>query len=89
MAALNNLAYRISLAGKADAAIALVTEALELAQRIGDRHREAALYNHLADLHHRSGYTTESEAAQLAAVRIFSDLEPGELEPEIWLLSQW
>ena len=89
MAALNSLAYRIGRAGNEAEAVTLVEEALELAQRIGDRHREAALHNHLADLYHRKGDDDASEQALLAAVRLFADLEPGSMEPEVWLLSQW
>jgi len=89
MAALNSLAYSTGRAGHIDDAVALVEEALGLAQHIGDRHREAALYNHLADLHHAAGRTPEAEQSLVEAVRLFADLESNEPEPELWLLAQW
>ena len=56
VAALNNLALACGRAGEADAAIALTSSGrCELCPEQGDRHREAALHNNLADLLHRGG----------------------------------
>jgi hypothetical protein len=57
---------------------------------LGDRHREAALRNHLADLLHAAGRGEEAMAELKAAVTIFAEVgEEGKLEPEIWKLSEW
>ena len=42
-------------------AVRLIEEAIEIAVRTENRHREAALHNHLADLHHRAGREPEAE----------------------------
>ena len=57
----------------------------------GDRHREAALENNLADLHHAAGHTDESMAHLKRAVAIFSDVGADEAArlPEIWKLASW
>lgn len=89
MAALNNQAHRISQTGEIDAAVDLVEDAIAIAARTGHRHREAALHNHLADLHHLAGNRQDAEAALTAAVTIFADVDSGAWEPEVWLLSQW
>ena len=57
---------------------------------VGDRHREAALHNRLADLLHAAGREEEAMAELKAAVAIFAEVgEQGKLEPEIWKLSEW
>ena len=89
LASLNSLAYAVAGRGDIEAAVALVTEALELAEAVGDRHRKAALFNHLADLHHRAGREKDSRVALTEAVRLFSDLQPDAWEPEVWLLTRW
>jgi hypothetical protein len=66
-----------------------VEEAIRIAQRTGHRHREAALWNHLADLHHRAGRENEARDALNRAVSLFADIDSGELEPELWLLTRW
>ncbi len=55
MAALNNQALLHTAAGADQPAVDLIEEAIQIAARTGNRHREAALHNHLADIHHRSG----------------------------------
>ena len=89
MAALNSLAYAFAGDDDVDGAVGLVEEGITLARDIGDRHREAALLNHLADLHHRAGNTAESRAAQTEAVRLFAGIQPDSWEPEVWLLTRW
>jgi hypothetical protein len=54
-AALNNLALVAREAGDLNRALSLTEEALALRAAEGDRHREAALENNLADLHHAAG----------------------------------
>lgn len=89
MAALNALAYSYASTGEDEEALQLVEEALRIADAIGDRHRGAALHNHLADLHHRAGRTELAEASLTRAVALFSEIEPGSWEPEVWLLTRW
>jgi tetratricopeptide (TPR) repeat protein len=89
MAALNNKAALLSEDGGTEAAVTLVEEAIGIAQRTGHRHREAALWNHLADLHHRAGREAEARDALNRAVSLFADIDSGDLEPELWLLSRW
>lgn len=89
MACLNTLAYDAARRDDTDRALALIAEALDLAGRVGDRHREAALYNHLADLHHRVGRDADAHEALAEAVRRFADIQPGGWEPEVWLLTHW
>ena len=55
MAALNNLALVERAAGNLAEALELTREALALCAAQGDRHREAALHNNLADLLHAAG----------------------------------
>jgi DNA-binding SARP family transcriptional activator/Tfp pilus assembly protein PilF len=89
MAALNNKAVLVSDGGDHDAAIEHVREAVAIAERTGHRHREAALWNHMADLHHRAGRERESQDALTRAVSLFADVDAGDPEPELWLLSRW
>ena len=90
MAALNNLALAHRATGQLEAAIAYTRTALALCARQGDRHREAALHNNLADLLHLDGQPTEAMDHLKRAVAIFAEVgEPGTLEPEIWKLVSW
>jgi hypothetical protein len=70
-------------------AIRHLEEAVAMAERTGHRHREAALWNHIADIHHRAGRQKESREALTRAVSLFADVTSGDLEPELWLLSRW
>jgi len=91
VAALNSLALVRAAAGDPEAAIPLTEEALRLCERQGDRHRQAALENNLADLLHATGRPDEAMEHLKRAVAIFADVggRPGELEPEIWMLVEW
>lgn len=89
MAALNNKAILLSEERDSPKAVELVEEAIGIADRTGHRHREAALWNHLADLHHRAGREPEARDALNRAVSLFADIDSGEFEPEVWLLSRW
>jgi len=60
--------------------------------RWGDRHREAALRNNLADLMRQAGEEAQSMAHLKQAVAISAEIgEPGVLptNPEIWKLAEW
>lgn len=89
MAALNSKAWLVAQAGDVDTARGLVEEAIAIAAATGHRHREAALINHLADLHHQAGREDEAEKTLTSAVAIFAEIDSGEREPELWLLSHW
>ena len=91
VAALNNLARVYGASGAIDNALALLEQALALCVRQGDRHREAALYNHRADLLHRAGREEEAMSNLKAAVAIYAEigLESGDWQPEIWKLTEW
>jgi tetratricopeptide (TPR) repeat protein len=89
MAALNNMALLVSDRGDHDRAIGHLEEAIAIAERTGHRHREAALWNHLADLHHRSGRESNARDSLNRAVSLFAEVDAGDFEPELWLLSRW
>ena len=73
-----------------DEALRLAETALELCVASGDRHREAALHNNLADLLHAACREHESMAHLKRAVELFAEIgERDELQPEIWKLVEW
>ncbi len=90
-AALNNLALVHRDAENYQAAAGLAQEALALCVRLGDRHREAALRNHLADIYHAAGEEHKAMGYLKQAVEIFAEIgmEAGDLQPEIWKLTEW
>ncbi len=65
--------------------------ALALGVAVGDRHREAALHNNLADLLHAAGRREEAMAQLKQAVVIFAEIgmAAGDARPEIWKLTEW
>ena len=91
VAALNNLALAERDAGELDRALELTGRARELCAAYGDRHREAALENNLADLHHAAGRDEEAMTHLKRAVAIFAEVGADEATrlPEIWKLVSW
>ena len=91
VAALNNLALASAESGQADRALELLQTALTLCTSQGDRHREAALHNNLADLLHRAGQSEASMSHLKHAVTIFAEIgeEMEAMQPEIWKLVEW
>jgi DNA-binding SARP family transcriptional activator len=91
VAALNNLALACARERDDGRAIELTERALRLCSEQGDRHREAALHNNLADLFHRGGHPEASMAHLKQAVAIFAEIggEDGEMQPEVWKLVEW
>ena len=91
MAALQNLAMVCWHDGEIDESRCLVGEALELSVAHGDRHREAALHNTLADLLHVSGAEEEAMKHLKRAVAIYAEIgvESGAVRPEVWKLTDW
>ena len=90
-AALNNLALTHGREDRIEEAIDAARQALDVAGPLGDRHREAALHNNLADLLHAAGQETEAMDHLKRAVALFAEVgsEPGSMEPAIWKLTQW
>ncbi len=91
VAALNTLALISADEGDLDRAMVLTREALARCERQGDRHRQAALENNLADLLQATGREDEAMEHLKRAVGLFAEVggRPGELEPEIWKLVEW
>lgn len=89
MGVLNALAHNLAQSGQDTEPVHLVREALDIAARIGDRHRRGALFNHLADLHHRAGRRADAEAAVTESVKLLVEVEPGSWQPEVWMLTRW
>ena len=91
IAAVNNLALVYADEGKFDDSIRLTQEALADCIRLGDRHREAALRNHLSDRLHANGEENKAMQQLKLAVEIFAEIgtQAGELQPEIWKLTEW
>ena len=88
---MNNLALAWAGSEETDRAIELAEEALALCASQGDRHREAAILNNLADLFHGAGRTEEAMARLEQAVKNFAEIgaDAGAMQPEIWKLAEW
>ena len=69
----------------------LTRQALELCVAVGDRHREAALHNNLADLLHDAGAEEQAMEELKRAVGAFADIGTDEEERDagIWRLVRW
>ena len=91
IAALNSLALVQADLGQRARAVELTREALTLCEHQGDRHRQAALENNLADLLRAEGRKDEAMEHLKRAVTIFAEVggQPDELQPEIWMLIEW
>jgi tetratricopeptide (TPR) repeat protein len=91
IAALNNLALTESVGGQVGPAQEHFSTALVLCKTYGDRHREAALHNNLADLLHQIGDEEGAMVELKTAVAIYAEIggRPGSWQPEIWKLTEW
>ncbi len=103
IAALNNLSLSYADMGDLERAIEFASQALTLCAALGDRHREAALHNNLADLYHTAGLEEHSMAHLKQAVIIFAEVNRAGMDevaapaseladrshPEIWKLTEW
>jgi DNA-binding SARP family transcriptional activator/tetratricopeptide (TPR) repeat protein len=85
------LALVMAADGDVDAAVAQAESAIERCRRIGDRHLEAAVENHLADLLNDAGRRDASMEHLKRAVALFAEVGDGapEREPGIWSLAAW
>ncbi len=91
IAALTALALTLAGGGAVDEAVAAMTEAIEACRRIGDRHLEAAVENHLSDLLHDAGREDAAMDHLKRAVALFAEVGEGgpERDPGIWRLAAW
>lgn len=90
-AALNNLSLALMDLNRLDEAETFNWQAMQISVQVGDRHREAALLNNLADIHHAAGREAQSLEALKRAVLIFAEIgvDGTEMKPEIWKLTAW
>jgi len=91
IAALTALGLALAAAGSVDEGVVAVTSAIETCRRIGDRHLEAAVENHLADLLHDAGHEDDAMFHLKRAVALFAEIGEGapERDPGIWALAAW
>ncbi len=91
IAASTALALTLAADGSVDAGIAAATAAIDACRRIGDRHLEAAVENHLADICHAAGRPDELMLHLKRAVALFAEIGEAMPEPEpgIWALAAW
>lgn len=91
VAALNNLALVHGGSGEIEQAIERTETALALCTSMGDRHREAALHNNLADLLHAADRSEEAMSHLKQAVAIYAEIgvDAGNVQPDIWKLTEW
>ena len=89
IAAQVGLALALAGRGDVDEAVRAGEEAAVTCRRIGDRHLEAAVENHLADLLHEAGKDDEAMPHQRRAVEAFAEVggDPADRDPGIWMLS--
>lgn len=85
------LALTLASDGAVEDAVATAETAIEVCRRIGDRHLEAAVENHLADLLHGVGRDDEAMIHLKSAAALFAEIGEGEpeREPGIWSLAAW
>ena len=91
IAAMTALALVLAADGEVDAALAVADDAIASCRRIGDRHLEAAVENHVADILHEAGRPDDSMTHLKRAVALFADVGDPALErdPGIWALAAW
>ena len=89
IAALTGLALAMAASGDVDGALDKGAQAVAACRRIGDRHLEAAVENHLADLLHAAGRDEEALEHLRRSVEAFSEFDgdPADPDPGIWMLS--
>lgn len=91
IAGLTALALALAADGSVEEATETAATAIEACRRIGDRHLEAAVENHLADMLHEAGRSDDSMIHLKRAVALFAEVGDGPLErdPGIWALAAW
>jgi len=91
IAAVTALALAMAADGALDSAVETAAAAIEACRRIGDRHLEAAVENHLADVLHGAGREEAAMDHLKRAVALFAEVGEGapERDPGIWALAAW
>ena len=91
IAAMTALAMTLAAVGSVDEAVAMAAGAIEACRRIGDRHLEAAVENHIADLLHAGGREDAALEHLRRAVEAFAEVggDPADPDPGIWMLVAW
>ena len=91
MAARNNLALVYADKGEFLLGLEAARAALEISVARGDRHREAALLNNIADLLQATGQTEAAITHVKQSVAIYAEIgvDADEYQPEIWKLVEW
>jgi tetratricopeptide (TPR) repeat protein len=91
VSAANGLARVERASGDLSRAEALLRGAVTRCVAIGDRHREAALRDQLAQVLHQGGRPAEAMDELKQAVAIFADIgvEGGSIQTEVWRLTEW
>ena len=89
IAALVALAMAEAAGGALDAGVAHGEAAVAACRRIGDRHLEAAVENHLADMLHATGREADAMIHLRRAVEAFAEIggDPADPDPGIWMLA--
>ena len=89
ISALAALALAEAFGGSVEAGLAHAEAAIAECRRIGDRHLEAAVENHAADLLHEAGRDEEALVHLRRAVEAFAEVggSPPDPDPGIWMLS--
>jgi len=75
--------------GHIDEALVEAEAALGLGVQHGDRHREAALHDHVADLLHLAGRDSEAMEHLKAAAAAFAEVDDASVRPDVWKLVAW
>jgi DNA-binding SARP family transcriptional activator/tetratricopeptide (TPR) repeat protein len=88
IAALTGLALAVAATGDVDGALERGEQAVAACRRIGDRHLEAAVENHVADLLHDAGRDEEAFDHLRRSVEAFSEFDgdPADPDPGVWML---
>jgi tetratricopeptide (TPR) repeat protein len=91
IAAMTALAQTLAAEGSVDDALRIGIEAVDACRKIGDRHLEAAVENHVADFLHDAGRDELAMDHLKRAVALFADIGEGvpDREPGIWAHSAW
>ena len=89
VAALNNLSRAQFTSADFDGARTTAAQALDVAERQGDRHRCAALHSQMADVLHAVGDEAGALEHLKASATGFSDVQGEEIKAEIWTLTEW
>lgn len=91
IAALNNMARAHLINDQLAIALESAEKAVELCQKIGARHQEAALYSNIGDILFRMNRVGEAEDFQKRSAKILSEIDrvDGIVQPEIWKLVEW